>query len=125
MRDKFKRGVATAAGTIADKVMINAVTAKARRQRLLLADAVEVDFSVEMESAEAAAVLVGSDKLALEGLNSALQAEGVAPITAITAAPTVTDRLSPPPVSRSGTSAGSTVLALAAAVVALQLAAVV
>ncbi len=121
MRDKFKRGVATAAGTTADKVTINAVTAKASRRRVLLADAVEVDFSVEMESAEAAAALVGSDKLALEGLNRALQAEGVAPVTAITAAPTLTNIPSGSDASASSTAS----LALAAAAVALQLAAVV
>ena len=81
-QDSFKKGVAAAADTSEDKVMINAITAAAGR-RMLLQTGVDVDFSIEVADATAATALAGSDKLSKEKLNTALADEGVDPITAI------------------------------------------
>jgi len=85
VQDKFKAGVARAAETTKDKVVINNVSEKAVGRRRLLDGAVNVDFSVETESEAAATMLATSDKLSLESLNTALEAEGVQKITKITA----------------------------------------
>ena len=82
-RNKFKRGVAAAAKTVPDKVIINAVTAAAARRRMLLVGSVDVDFSVVMESTKAAEELVTSGQLTLESLNAELAKEGMETITAI------------------------------------------
>ena len=89
VQDSFIAGVADAAGTTADMVVINSVSETTVRRRALLAKAVEVDFSVQTESAAAATALVTSDKLSLESLNSALAAQGVAQITQVTMPPAV------------------------------------
>ena len=78
----FKKGVAAAAVTTADKVTINTITAAAGR-RMLLQTGVDVDFSVEVADATAATDLASSDQLSQANLNTALAAEGVDPISAI------------------------------------------
>ena len=83
-KNKFKRGVAAAAKTVPDKVIINAVTAAAARRRMLQqAGGVDVDSSVEVESTAAAERLVTSGQLTLESLNAELAKEGMENITAI------------------------------------------
>jgi len=90
VQDSFIAGVATSTGTTADKVIIYSVTEKTTgRRRVLLATSVDVDFGVQTDSEAAAVALVESGKLSLESLNTALQAEGVEPISKITTEPKV------------------------------------
>ena len=88
VQSSFKSGVATAAGTTANKVRINSFKAAGGR-RMLLEAGVEVDFSIEVKDAAAATELVSSNKLSIENLNKELEKEGVAPITEIKSAPSL------------------------------------
>ena len=85
VQDSFIAGVANATGYATDKVVINSVTEKTipSRRRVLLAIAVDVDFSVQTETEEAAGELASSNKLSETSLNTALAAQNVSPISQV------------------------------------------
>eukprot|EP00961_Rhodomonas_salina_P078594 1056948-Rhodomonas_salina.1 len=89
VQNSFKRGVALAARTRADKVTINLVTAVNSVHSHLLADAIDIDFSIAVETESAGQNLVIEDDLSLERLIAALAIEEVEPISAVKTAPTV------------------------------------
>jgi len=116
----FKKGVAAAADTNADKVTINKITAAAGR-RTLLQTGVDVDFSVEVPDAKAATELVSSNKLSQANLDTFLAAEGLEPISAIKSEAKVIDPTASTPsaapamhVRRAATLAAGLLLAVAA-----------
>jgi len=75
-QDKFKSAVANAAATHIDNVIINSmieVTTARRVSRKLLATAVEIDFSVRVIDATAAAMLVSSGALNKDKMDAELE----------------------------------------------------